>query len=49
VFNANPELNIRATTARLAISETGANIPAFNTPVTILPPRIARLSARLSW
>ena len=49
VFNANPELNIRATTGRLAISESGANIPTFNTPVTILPPRIARISARLDW
>jgi hypothetical protein len=49
VFNANPELNIRSTTGRLAISETGANIPTFNTPVTILPPRIARISARLDW
>ena len=49
VFNANPELNIRSTTGRLAISESGANIPTFNTPVTILPPRIARISARLSF
>jgi carboxypeptidase family protein len=49
VFNANPELNIRHTTARLTISETGANIPAFATPVTILPPRIARISARFDW
>ena len=49
VFNANPELNIRSTTGRLTISESGANIPTFNTPVTILPPRIARISARLDW
>jgi hypothetical protein len=49
VFNARPELNIRATTGRLTISESGAVIPTFNTPVTILPPRIARLSARLDW
>jgi hypothetical protein len=49
VFNANPELNIRHTTGRLTISETGTNIPTFNTPVTILPPRIARISARLDW
>jgi hypothetical protein len=49
VFNANSELNIRGTTGRLTISETGASIPTFNTPVTILPPRIARLSARLSF
>jgi hypothetical protein len=49
VFNANSELNIRHTSGRLTISESGANIPTFNTPVTILPPRIARLSARLSW
>jgi hypothetical protein len=49
VFNANPELNIRHTTGRLNILETGSNIPAFNTPVTILPPRIARLSARFDW
>jgi len=49
VFNANPELNIRATTGRLTISESGAAIPTFNTPTTILPPRIARISARLDW
>ncbi|MBK5257507.1 MAG: hypothetical protein JJE39_15895 [Vicinamibacteria bacterium] len=49
VMNANTELNIRATTATLSISETGIVIPALNTPITILPPRIARLSARLSW
>ena len=49
VFNANTELNIRSTTGRLVISETGANIPTFLTPVTILPPRIVRLSARLEW
>src|SRR4030095_16519128 len=30
VFNANPELNIRSTTGRLTISETGENIPTFN-------------------
>lgn len=49
VFNANPVLNLRATTGRLTISETGANIPTFQTPITILPPRIARLSARLEF
>jgi hypothetical protein len=49
VFNANPELNIRHTSGRLTISETGTNIPTFNTPVTILPPRIARISARFDW
>ncbi len=49
VFNANPELNIRATTGTLTISESSAVIPTYNTPITILPPRIARLSARLSW
>jgi hypothetical protein len=49
VFNANPELNIRHTTGRLTIGETGDNIPTFNTPVTILPPRIARISARFDW
>jgi hypothetical protein len=49
VFNANPELNIRATTGTLAISESGAVIPTFGTPVTILPPRIARISARLDF
>ena len=48
-LNANTELNIRHTTGRLVISETGANIAAFQTPITILPPRIARFSARLSW
>ena len=49
VFNAHPELNIRATTGILTISETSAVIPTFNTPTTILPPRIARISARLDW
>jgi len=49
LFNANTELNIRSTTGRLAISESATNIPTFNTPLTILPPRIARISARLDW
>jgi hypothetical protein len=49
VFNANTELNIRATTGRLTISETADNIATFNTPVTILPPRIVRLSARFDF
>jgi hypothetical protein len=49
VFNANTELNIRATTGRLAISETGTAIPTYNTPLTILPPRIVRLSARFDF
>jgi hypothetical protein len=49
VFNANTELNIRHTTGRLAISESGTNIPTFGTPITILPPRIARISARLDF
>jgi hypothetical protein len=48
-LNANTELNIRHTTGRLVINETGANIAAFQTPITVLPPRIARFSARLSW
>ena len=48
LFNANTELNIRSTTGRLAISRS-ATIPTFNTPLTILPPRIARISARLDW
>ena len=48
-LNANTELNIRHTTGRLTISETAQSIPAFQTPITILPPRIARFSARLSW
>lgn len=47
--NANAELNIRATTGRLTISETAENIPTFQTPVTILPPRIARFSVRLEF
>jgi hypothetical protein len=49
VFNANTELNIRATTGTLSISQTGTVIPAYATPVTILPPRIARLSGRIEW
>lgn len=48
-LNANTELNIRHTTGRLTISETAQSIAAFQTPITILPPRIARFSARLSW
>ena len=48
-LNANTELNIRHTTGRLTISETAQSIPAFQTPITILPPRIARFSARISW
>lgn len=48
-FNANTELNIRHTTGRLTISETGVAVPTFQSPITILPPRIARLSARISW
>ena len=48
-LNANTELNIRHTTGRLTISETGVSVPAFQTPITILPPRIARFSARISW
>jgi hypothetical protein len=49
VMNANTELNIRATTGLIAISESGITIPALNTPTTILPPRIARISGRISW
>jgi hypothetical protein len=49
VFNANTELNINARTGTLTISETGAVIPTYNSVTTILPPRIARLSARLEW
>ena len=49
VLNAPTELNIRATTGTLTISESGVTIPAFDTPTTILPPRIARISGRLSW
>jgi hypothetical protein len=49
VFNANTEVNIRSTTGRLTISETATSIPTFNTPVTILPPRILRISGRLSF
>lgn len=49
VTNSNAELNIRATTGRLTISETATAIPAFATPVTILPPRIARFSIRLEF
>jgi hypothetical protein len=49
VLNANTELNVRGTTGTLTISETNTTIAAFNTPTTILPPRIARISGRLSW
>jgi hypothetical protein len=49
VFNANTVLNLNARTGRLVVSETAANVPIFGSPVTILPPRIARFSARLEW
>ncbi len=49
MLNSNDELNIRSTTGRLTINATGVNIPTFNTPVTILPPRIVRISGRLSF
>jgi len=49
VLNENTELNINARTGRITISETGENVPTFESPVTILPPRIARFSATLSW
>jgi hypothetical protein len=53
VFNENTELNVNARTGRLTISETAANVSVFGdgrgVPITILPPRIARFSARLSW
>ena len=49
LLNANTELNIRGTTGLLTISESGAVIAAFGTPTTILPPRIARISGRISW
>lgn len=49
VFNGNAELSVRATTGRLSVTETGQNIPAFGTPLTVLPPRIARVSARVEW
>jgi len=49
VFNANTEYSLNARTGRLTISETGANVPTFGSPTTILPPRIARVSARLEW
>jgi hypothetical protein len=49
VFNSNAEYSVRGTTGRLTISESNTNIQAFGTPVTILPPRIARISARLEW
>jgi hypothetical protein len=49
VFNANTETNINASTGRITISETGANVPTFGSPTTILPPRIVRLSGRLEF
>jgi hypothetical protein len=49
VFNANPVLNLTATTGRLTIAESGQAIPTMGAITTILPPRIARLSGRLSW
>lgn len=49
VSNANPVLNMNARNGRLTISETGASVPTYLSPITILPPRIARLSGRLEW
>ena len=49
VFNANPVLNQTATTGRLTIAESGQSIPTMGAITTILPPRIARLSGRLSF
>jgi hypothetical protein len=49
VLNANTEININARTGRITVSETGENVPTFGSPVTILPPRIARFSARFSF
>jgi hypothetical protein len=49
VFNANTVLNLNARTGRLTISETNVNVPTFESPSTILPPRIARISGRLEW
>jgi hypothetical protein len=48
-LNANTELNIRHSTGRLTISETGVSVPAFQSPITILPPRIMRLSGRITF
>lgn len=49
VFNANTVLNLNARNGRITISETGASVPSYLSPLTILPPRIARLSGRLEW
>jgi hypothetical protein len=49
VFNSNVETDIRWSTGTLRIIETNTTIPTFGTPLNILPPRIARFSARFDW
>jgi hypothetical protein len=40
---------VRHTTGTFVIAETGARVQTFQAPITVLPPRIARISGRLSW
>jgi hypothetical protein len=49
VFNSNVETDIRWTTGTSRIIQTDTTIPTFGTPLNILPPRIARFSARFDW
>jgi len=53
--NANTVINSNHATGLTTINEstinggTAVRVPTFQSPTTILPPRIARVSARLSW
>ena len=47
VTNSNVATNIRWTTGLLTVG--AAQIPTFGTPISVLPPRIARLGVKLDW
>lgn len=55
VLNSNTVIQSIHSTGLTTINESTINggtpvrVPSFLSPTTILPPRIARISARLSW